>query len=314
MTGGLRKRARSYLNVPSTTVTDGRLSFKARGILAYLLDKPAGWDVRSVAIAADSQADGKAAVQAGLRELARAGYYRIEHRRLLDGRLVTGTAVSEEPVTSWASEYAEYEGPVPVVQQPGGGFRVRHRDGSLTGDGFSAGPMAAYPQVTPEPSFPAPVQPVPARPAPVQPVPENWAPLPIQKNHYGKPPPDPPPGRCGSLPWLTFSRGRGMKIRTWQPGSTSWSPRSVRSGLNGRPARYDVPWLSPVSPSAAGSGRGVGCSLSPPIPTRSSPADSPTAARGGTSRASPGQATPDRRGAASAAMSVSVRSTCRTAQ
>ena len=31
---------------------DGRLSFKARGILAYLLDKPAGWDVRSVAIAA----------------------------------------------------------------------------------------------------------------------------------------------------------------------------------------------------------------------------------------------------------------------
>ena len=90
MSGGLRKRAHSYLNVPSATVTDGRLSFKARGILAYLLDKPAGWDVRSVAIAADSP-DGKAAVQAGLRELARAGYYRIERRRLMDGRLVTGT-------------------------------------------------------------------------------------------------------------------------------------------------------------------------------------------------------------------------------
>lgn len=28
---------------------------------------------------------------------ARGGYYRIERRRLLDGRLVTGTAVSEEP-------------------------------------------------------------------------------------------------------------------------------------------------------------------------------------------------------------------------
>ena len=139
MTGGLRKRAHSYLNVPSATVTDGRLSFKARGILAYLLDKPAGWDVRSVAIAADSP-DGKAAVQAGLRELALAGYYRIERRRLLDGRLVTGTAVSEEPVASWAEEYAEYQGPVPVVQQPGGSFKVRHKDGSMTGDGFSAGP------------------------------------------------------------------------------------------------------------------------------------------------------------------------------
>jgi hypothetical protein len=42
MSGGLRKRAHSYLNVPSATVADGRLSFKARGILAYLLDKPAG--------------------------------------------------------------------------------------------------------------------------------------------------------------------------------------------------------------------------------------------------------------------------------
>ena len=140
MTGGLRKRAHRYLNVPSATVTDGRLSFKARGILAYLLDKPAGWEVRSVSIAADSP-DGKAAVQAGLRELALAGYYRIERRRLLDGRLVTGTAVSEEPVASWASEHAEYQGPVPVVQQPDGSFKVRRKDGSLTGDGFGAGPQ-----------------------------------------------------------------------------------------------------------------------------------------------------------------------------
>jgi predicted ATPase/transcriptional regulator with XRE-family HTH domain len=138
MNGGLRKRAHSYLNVPSTTVNDGRLSFKARGILAYLLDKPAGWDVRSVAIAADSP-DGKAAVQAGLRELARAGYYRIERRRLLDGRLVTGTAVSEEPVASWAAEYAEYQGPVPVVQQPGRSpYVAAHRRG--TGLGWRARP------------------------------------------------------------------------------------------------------------------------------------------------------------------------------
>lgn len=144
MTGGLRKRAHNYLHVPSATVADGRLSFKARGILAYLLDKPAGWDVRSVAIAADSP-DGKAAVQAGLRELARAGYYRIERRRPLDGRLVTGTAVSEEPVASWASEYAEYQGPVPVVQRAGGGFMVQHKDGSLTDDGFTGSPSSEPP-------------------------------------------------------------------------------------------------------------------------------------------------------------------------
>ncbi len=53
---------------------------------------------------------------------------------------MTGTAVCEDPVGSWASEYAEYEGPVPVVQQPDGGFKVRRKDGSLTGDGFSGRP------------------------------------------------------------------------------------------------------------------------------------------------------------------------------
>ena len=122
--------------MPGATVADGRLSLKAGGILAYLLDKPAGWGVRSVAIAADSP-DGPSAVQAELRELAPAGYYRVERRRLLDGQLVTGTAVSEEPVASWASEYAEYQGPVPVVQQPDGSYRVQHKDGRLTGDGFT---------------------------------------------------------------------------------------------------------------------------------------------------------------------------------
>lgn len=140
MTGGLRKRARTYLNVPAATVSDGRLSFKARGILAYLLNKPDGWDVRSVSIAAESELDGKAAVQSGLRELARLGYYRIERRRLLDGRLVTGTAVSEEPVASWAAEYVEYQGPVPVIQQPDGSFQVKRKNGSLSDDGFTVGP------------------------------------------------------------------------------------------------------------------------------------------------------------------------------
>jgi hypothetical protein len=133
---GLRKRRRPYLNVPSSAVNDRRLSYKARGIHHYLLDKPAGWDVRSLAIAGDSDLDGKDAVQAGLRELARLGYYRIEHRRLLNGRLLTGTAVSEFPDPVWAAQYAEYEGPVPCVQQPGGAFRVQCRDGTLVSDGF----------------------------------------------------------------------------------------------------------------------------------------------------------------------------------
>ncbi len=56
---------------------------------------------------------------------------------------MTGTAVSEETVADWASEYAEYEGPVPVVQQPDGSVQVRRKDGRLTGDGLGAGCAAA---------------------------------------------------------------------------------------------------------------------------------------------------------------------------
>jgi hypothetical protein len=138
VSGGLRKRQRPYLTISSATVNDRRLSFKARGILSYLLDKPDGWAVRAAAIAADSDADGVAAIQSGLRELARRGYYRIERQRLLDGRLVTGTAVSEEAVEQWAQEYAEYGGPVPVIRQPDGTFKVRRKDGRLTSDGFDA--------------------------------------------------------------------------------------------------------------------------------------------------------------------------------
>ena len=293
MTGGLRKRAHSYLNVPSATVTDGRLSFKARGILAYLLDKPAGWDVRSVAIAADSP-DGKAAVQAGLRELARAGYYRIERRRLLDGRLVTGTAVSEEPVASWASEYAEYQGPVPVVQQPDGSFKVQHKDGSLTGDGFTddpgpepldaehasdgddsvsagrtgtqfSGAGSAGAGQTGAGSTGA------GKPGAFINTEE-----PLQKTSPLPPGPFRPAAAADTQP-----EGEGTdqdsaqeldclvtEVRQIRP---EWSSRSIRRAL-AHPDVTERGWDAP----------GGRCSPSPPIPSRISPADSLTAARGGT--------------------------------
>jgi hypothetical protein len=260
---GLRKRARSYLHVPSATVTDAQLSFKARGILAYLLDKPAGWDVRSVAIAADSP-DGKAAVQAGLRECARAGYYRIERRRLLDGRLVTGTAVSEEPVASWVAEYAEYQGPVPVVQQPDGSFKVRRKDGSLTGDGFSAEPELAAAGAGNEDDGGVSAGRTEIRFSGAGSAGAGRTGAgsagagklgaftnteePLQKTFPL------PPGQCGPPPWPTPSRGRGTRVMMSRRGLRCWLPRSARSVRSGRRRRSAAPWHIPTSPSAAGTG------------------------------------------------------------
>lgn len=200
MSEGLRKRRRPYTNIPSAAIEDDRLSFKALGVLIYLLGKPPGWKVRSAVIAV-SRKDGKEAIQAALRELGTAGYYRIERRRLTNGQLVTGTAISEDPDPAWAAEYDEYSGPVPVFQQADGTFRVRRKDGALVPDGFGApenllrrnlqmSRIMLFAQVRPEPGFPAPVNPVPVpepgNPAPVLPEPVNPAPLLLQISHYRK--------------------------------------------------------------------------------------------------------------------------------
>lgn len=134
---GLRKRRNSFfVQVPRNTIRDSKLSWKARGLLAFLLDMPDGWDVRSEWLA-DQAPDGKDSVQSGLRELRAHGYYRLERRRLTDGRLVMGTAISETPVKEWVDQNAEAGGkPVVVIQQPDGSFLVRRKDGTMTTDGF----------------------------------------------------------------------------------------------------------------------------------------------------------------------------------
>ncbi len=198
MTEGLRKRTRPGTFIPRAVLRDRRLSFRARGILAHLLDRPAGWDVRAEALAAESDHDGRDKILSALRELGIAGYYRLERRRLGNGQFAMGTAISEEPVEEWAADYAEYGGrAVPVIQQPDGSFLVKHKDGSLTPDGFSGGyedesgpgspgddspPDGGSPgtsevydhlfsQVTPGTDFPASVKSVPDNPVPGNPEP-----------------------------------------------------------------------------------------------------------------------------------------------
>ncbi len=52
---------------------DDRLSWKATAILAYLLAKPDGWEIR-VADLIKRKQDGRDSVRAGLRELINTGY------------------------------------------------------------------------------------------------------------------------------------------------------------------------------------------------------------------------------------------------
>jgi len=65
---------------------DPILSYKAKGILAYLLTKPDDWEVR-VSDLINHARDGRDSVYAGLKELSECGYYRKVQLRDVAGRL-----------------------------------------------------------------------------------------------------------------------------------------------------------------------------------------------------------------------------------
>ena len=70
----VKKSPNSFVTMDKSFLEDSRLSYKAKGILAYLLSKPDNWKV-IVGNLVNYSADGKASVYAGLKELKECGYY-----------------------------------------------------------------------------------------------------------------------------------------------------------------------------------------------------------------------------------------------
>jgi len=69
-----------YTAISRETLNDSRLSFRARGVLAWLLDKPDDWKCRAEAIA-EAGCEGRDAIRAALGELEACGYLvRIKYR------------------------------------------------------------------------------------------------------------------------------------------------------------------------------------------------------------------------------------------
>jgi hypothetical protein len=92
------KHDREFYIATNATVNDSRLSFKARGILSYLLSKPDDWKV-IVSDLVHRSTDGERAIRAGLQELTDCGYAQLKAVRNNKGR-----------ITEW--EYTIYETPL----------------------------------------------------------------------------------------------------------------------------------------------------------------------------------------------------------
>ena len=84
----VRTRPNNFVMIDKTFLEDERLSFKAKGILAYLLSKPDNWKVIVGNLVKYSK-DGKSAVYAGLKELKECGYYVKTPIRSEDGRRIS---------------------------------------------------------------------------------------------------------------------------------------------------------------------------------------------------------------------------------
>lgn len=102
---GLRKRQIGFAAVPNDTVWDERLSTRALGLLTKVISLPEDWDLRTDWLVEKSP-EGREAVMNTLRELRRAGYYRVERRRRGDGTFVAGVSVSDVSVPEWAAAHA----------------------------------------------------------------------------------------------------------------------------------------------------------------------------------------------------------------
>lgn len=92
----VHRRSGGYQALPNQLLNDARLSFRARGLLAYMLARPPSWTFSAERIRAEGT-EGREAVAAALRELARAGYYRADRYQRPDGRFGMVTHVAESP-------------------------------------------------------------------------------------------------------------------------------------------------------------------------------------------------------------------------
>lgn len=104
----LIKQTIPFTQVPNGLLYDPNISFKAKGIWAYMNAKPEGWMFSADRIAKEAKEERKA-ILAGLKELSENGY--ITAKKLKDGRIeytlhweVARTSVSE-PEEELSMEY-----------------------------------------------------------------------------------------------------------------------------------------------------------------------------------------------------------------
>lgn len=133
-------KSRDYSTLCNAGLRDVRLSFGARGILAYLLTKPDNWQVKTPDLINQSP-HGETAILSMLRELEECGYLLREKRRGKGGRFEWHTQVYESPRDPKAPLKTRSPRPAspPAPLSPDRGFPGVDKPGGANPDGASPG-------------------------------------------------------------------------------------------------------------------------------------------------------------------------------
>jgi hypothetical protein len=84
-----------FVILPNELAREQNLSFRARGLLAYLLSMPEDWRTNSNQLAGQSPKEGRDAIRSALTELEHAGYLKRRRLQDADGRWRTETIVTD---------------------------------------------------------------------------------------------------------------------------------------------------------------------------------------------------------------------------
>lgn len=114
------ERKEKFTVVSNAALEDTRLSFRAKGILVFILSKPDRWQVSERHLA-EQGPDGRSAVASALTELEEAGYLRRTRSREADGTFSWQSMIFDEPQTVTEPEPA-------AEAQPEHAAEVDHSD------------------------------------------------------------------------------------------------------------------------------------------------------------------------------------------
>lgn len=83
---GRKRKKNGFTQVSNQLIEDSRLSWKAKGILIYLLSRPNNWKVNKSDLERRAT-EGKASLDSGIEELKEMGYLHIYRNRLENGQI-----------------------------------------------------------------------------------------------------------------------------------------------------------------------------------------------------------------------------------